>query len=130
MNLLLIPQYNILGAAVATTISFVFLNIISTAQLYRAVGVQPISKATLRLAVIGGVLAFSSVEVVSLLVTRPWFVVLGFGLLFGPLYLLSIVVTGGVSENELLLVDRLEDSVGVDLKRLKAAIRWAENQGI
>ncbi|WP_435176476.1 flippase [Halorussus sp. AFM4] len=51
LNLILIPRYSYLGAAVATTISYVFLNTAYSYQLYRKTDVHPFSKRYIALAV-------------------------------------------------------------------------------
>lgn len=126
LNLVLIPQYNYLGAAVATTISFFLLNLLSTVQLYRSVGVHPVSRVGVRLTIISVVLAFVCAEATKMFVTRPWFSVLAFGLLFGPLYLILVVAIGGVSEDELLLIDAIENKAGIELTRLRNLINRAQ----
>ena len=43
LNLLLIPRFSYLGAAVATALSYALLNVLYSAQLYRETGIQPLS---------------------------------------------------------------------------------------
>jgi len=44
LNVALIPQYSINGAAVATAISYVFLNVMTTVELYRTSGIVPLTR--------------------------------------------------------------------------------------
>jgi len=48
LNLLLIPRYSYAGAAVATACSYVLLNVLYSAQLYRETGIQPFTVSQLR----------------------------------------------------------------------------------
>lgn len=52
LNLILIPRFSYLGAAVATAVSYVLLNLLYSYQLYRETGIQPLSASQLRPGVI------------------------------------------------------------------------------
>lgn len=52
LNLILVPRYSYLGAAVATVISYTFLNVAYSYQLYRKTAIHPFSKRYVVLVVI------------------------------------------------------------------------------
>lgn len=119
LNLLLIPRYGIVGAAVATAASYILLNLLYSIQLYGEIGVQPLTAALARPALIS----------VGLVLAIRWFVlaffgidalvVVGFGLLFGVAYGLAVLRFGGIEEEEIMLVLSFEERFGVDLGPLK-----------
>lgn len=119
LNLLLIPRYSFLGAAVATTLSYLALNLLASGQLYRLTGVHPFSEALVRPVAVGVPL----VAVVTLLGRR--FLVLtpatllGLGVAFVLVYGLAILRFGGIEEEEVMLVLSFEERFGVDLGPFK-----------
>ncbi|MDL5362765.1 flippase [Halalkalicoccus sp. NIPERK01] len=115
LNVVLIPRYSYLGAAVATVISYLLLNVAYSVQLYTRSGIHPFSTSLLRPATaavvaIGGIYAL----VTSLVtVTLPVFLVL-----FALFLAIHAVVTlrfGGIEREEIVLVLDLEERLGVDL---------------
>ncbi|MCF2165497.1 flippase [Halobacterium salinarum] len=52
LNLLLIPQYSFVGAAIATGSSYALMNVLYSWQLYQSIGISPISNYTSRTIVI------------------------------------------------------------------------------
>jgi len=119
LNLLLIPEYGLLGAAVATSVSYGLLNALYTYQLYGETGIQPFTAGMVRpsliaLLVVGAVYW---VTTTFFTVTLPLLVV-GFGA-FVSLYALIVLRFGGVEEEELVLLWSFEERFGVDLGPLK-----------
>lgn len=124
LNLVLIPRYSFVGAAVATTVSYVALNFAYSVQLYRRTGIHPISAGLLRPAlaitpIVGGL---GLVVTMIRQVTFSQFVVLfgGFLVCYGVVF----VRFGGIESEEIMLVSHAESRFGVDLDPLKSAARW------
>jgi len=118
-NLLLIPEYGLLGAAVATSVSYGLLNALYTYQLYGETGIQPFTAGMVRpsllaLLVVGVVYWITTTFFV---VTLPLLVV-GFGV-FVSLYALIVLRFGGIEDEELLLLWSFEERFDVDLGPLK-----------
>lgn len=119
LNLLLIPRYSFLGAAIATTSSYIALNLLYSYQLYSATGIQPFSRAlvfpaTVALGLVGLIYAVGTTLFdpgVPLLVA--------FGFVFAVTYGIVILRFGGVEEEEVMLVLSFEERYGVDLGPMK-----------
>lgn len=122
-NFLLIPRYGFLGAAVATAIAYGLLNLLYSVQLYRRTGVQPLSGALVRPALVGG-----ATMLVLYVVTRelfdltPLLLVASLGV-FGVVYVLAILQFG-IEREEVMLVLSFEERFGVDLGPLKRVASW------
>lgn len=82
LNLLLIPRYSYLGAAVATAVSYALLNVLYSVQLHRAAGIQPLRPAQ----------AWPGVITTALVLALYWPVTLRFG--HGPVTM--VVVVGAI----------------------------------
>lgn len=119
LNILLIPTYGLLGAAVATSISYGLLNALYTYQLYRETGIHPFTAGMVRPSVI----AVAIVGVVYWLTTTFFVVtvpvlVVGFAA-FLLLYALVVLRFGGIENEELVLLWSFEERFGVDLGPIK-----------
>lgn len=119
LNVLLIPSYGLLGAAIATAVSYGLLNVLYTYQLYAETGIHPFTAGMVQPSLI----ALFVVGLVYLVVTtffRITFPVLvvGFGA-FVLLYLLIVLRFGGIEDEELVLLWSFEERFGVDLGPLK-----------
>lgn len=115
VNLVLIPRYSLLGAAVATTVGYALMNGLYLVQLHRSTGMHPFRRA----------LVAPSVAAVALWVG----LYLGGGLLlpddpvalavragaFIALYPLVLLYFGGVEPEDVSLVTAFENRIGVDL---------------
>lgn len=124
LNLLLIPRYSFVGAAVATTVSYVALNLTYSIQLYRRTGIHPISTGLVRpaLAITPFVGGLGLVVAIVPRVTLSLFVVLFGGFL--ACYGVVFVRFGGIESEEVMLISHAESRLGVDLDPLKTAAQW------
>jgi O-antigen/teichoic acid export membrane protein len=115
LNVVLVPRYGIVGAAAATTVSYVLVNGLMSAQLYRLAGIQPFSRGLVALGV-AGTLAFPpvlvAVDAVLAVTGLPGLFALAFT--YGVTYLLLAALVG-VGEDELRIVGDIERRFGVDL---------------
>lgn len=119
LNFLLIPEYGILGAAVATSVSYGLLNALYTYQLYRETGIHPftagmVKPSLIALPVVGLVYWVTTTLFV---VTLPVLVV-GFST-FVLLYGLVVLRFGGIEDEELVLLWSFEERFDVDLGPIK-----------
>lgn len=119
LNLLLIPRYGLLGAAIATSLSYGLLNFLYTYQLYRETGIQPFTNGMIRPTVIAfalvGVLYWATTTFFT--VTLPLLVAVY--VVFLLLYAVIIARFGGIEDEEILLLWSFEERFGIDLGPLK-----------
>jgi len=54
LNVVLIPEYSYQGAAVATTVSYILINLLYIGALYRFYGISPFNKRTMRILAVSG----------------------------------------------------------------------------
>lgn len=122
LNLVLIPKYSFLGAAIATAVSYILMNVLYTVQLYLGTGIQPLSPALVRTAAISTVTVGLLYGVQSLfVVTVPVFLgtVCVFGLVYGV-----VVARFAIEREEIMLLLRFEDRFDLDLGALKRVASW------
>lgn len=119
LNVALIPTFGFVGAAIATAISYITLNLLYSAQLYRATDIHPFSTGLVRPGIIAVALTGTTFWITRTFftVTIPLLVVMF--AFFLVAYGIIILRFGGVEEEEIMLVLSFEDRFGVDLGPLK-----------
>lgn len=120
LNLLLIPRYGILGAAVATTVAYVVLNLTLSYQLYELSGIHPFSRRLVLPVLTGVVLAVTCYGAVTLLIADSLLRLLSFVVIFGGAYPIAVLRLGGIEREEVMLILSFEERFGVDLGPFKS----------
>jgi O-antigen/teichoic acid export membrane protein len=118
LNLLLIPRYSFVGAAVATTIGYILMNSLYILFLRRELGIHPFRREVVKPAIASlclWVVLYMSGQQLSL---NPLATLVGSLLVFLPLYVIVIVRFGGVENEELTLLRSFETKLGVNLSPL------------
>lgn len=118
LNIMLIPRYGFFGAGVATAISYAFLNVLFSSQVYLKTGIHPFSDGLMR----SGVISFSLISVAYWLLEtfllRDIYTALIFIFAFMTIYSL-IILRWGIEQQEVMLVNSFEERFDVDLTWLK-----------
>jgi O-antigen/teichoic acid export membrane protein len=122
LNLVLIPRYSLLGAALATTVSYLALNLLYSTQLYRSTGIQPFSAALARSGLAAVLPAGALYLLTTAVLARTTPLVLGSFAAFLLCYVVVVLRVGGIEEEEVMLVSSFEERFGIDLGPLKAAV--------
>lgn len=122
LNLVLIPEFGIVGAAAATVAGYGLYNIVEVAVIYRAIGSHPFSldsiKPLVPTALVGVVLARLTADIELGLVG-----LIAAGGLIAVVQLLSVVLTRSLDETDVLLIERVEERSGIDLSWFKSGVR-------
>lgn len=124
LNLILIPYYGFVGAAAATTVSYISLNMMYSVQLYHQNRVHPLSKP-LVYPLCASIPIFIVIKqgmetLLSEFVFLP-LLVLG---VFVPVYAVTALRLGAITSDELMLVLSAEERFGIDLGPLKKIAKW------
>lgn len=124
LNIVLIPRYTFLGAAAATAVSYLFMNVLYTGQVYRETGAHPLNRSI----VVPSVVSVLFASVVYLLVSRTTTVTPGVAILAGVVITLGhgviVLAFGGIEKEEIMLVLSFEERFGIDLGPFKSIANW------
>ena len=123
LNLLLIPHYSILGAAIATTIGYVLMDGLYLTQFYRATGIHPFRRET----IIPAMTALCSWAALTLLL-QPIVansvirlsIVAGVHLVIYPLLIIRL---GGVESEDIDLISVFEERIGINFDPVRRLAR-------
>lgn len=119
-NIALIPRFGIVGAAVATSLSFLLRDGLAAIQTRHYLGTVPITWQGIGPAIVAAPLISAFVLFVAPHVpaTLPWLLVMSS--LFGSVYVAIVLLTFGLSETEVMIIRSTEERYGVDI----AALDW------
>ena len=120
LNLVLIPRYSYLGAAVATTVGYALMNGLYLAQLHRSTGMHPFRRALVAPTVAAVVLWVGLYAATGYLVEGGPVELVGRVGVFLVLYPLVVLRFGGVEPEDVSLVAAFENRVGVDLAPVRS----------
>lgn len=122
LNLVLIPIYGILGAAIATATSYVARNVASLSFVYRFYRMLPYTKKYFNIG-LAGVLTILIVYVLKLYSPFSWWITtLGLGVLFVVLYVVATLLTRSFDRNDFVVLEAIEKRTGLKLDRIKRFI--------
>lgn len=123
LNILLIPQYSYLGAAIATTIAYFAMTSIYTWLLFRTTGIQPFSRALTR----PGLVSVIYFTLVYLSLTQMFSLTLSLFALHLVIaaigYLTILIKFGAVQEEEVEIINSVEQRFDINLEKIKKAVR-------
>lgn len=125
LNVLFIPYYGLIGAAIASFVSFCFLNILYSYQLWQLSGLVPVTKRSIT-PIIASTILISIVYTYSKSLINPItnpLDLLWFGTVTGIVYGVCILTLGGIEPKDIMLVNNIEDQLGIDLEPLKSLAR-------
>lgn len=114
LNIVLIPRYGIVGAALATFASYLLMDALMTIELWYFAGSFPLSSSVISPAAVGIPLvglAWLARDLVP--PSLPGLV--AFGAVFASVYLVVILVTLGFEPEEVMLIRSAEERFGLDL---------------
>lgn len=124
LNVLLIPQYGFVGAAIASVIAYATVDALYLVQLYRTARILPINRDLLRVAAISLPMTVLLCGYAGRSIVQSFAGALGFVVLAGLVHLLVLLRYGGISDEELSLLTTLERRADLDLSSVRAAILW------
>lgn len=111
LNFLLVPNYGISGASIATMVSLIFLSLTFFIQVYRNLSIIPLRRKVLRVSII-------AVVATSLLFFIRSFMAINFvslifcGIFFMAIYILLLLVTGCFDKNDIYILRSILNKVG------------------
>jgi O-antigen/teichoic acid export membrane protein len=121
-NLVLIPEYGVLGAGAATTLSFVVLGVLPTVETWYLTGETTVASKALRpVALAVPVTALAVPVMLTVPRTLAWTV--GASAVFAFVYAVAVVVVLGFSETDVMVIRSVEEKYDVPLGPLDAVVR-------
>jgi O-antigen/teichoic acid export membrane protein len=123
LNVLLIPILGIIGAAIASMITMISINVITSAKLYLISGIHSISKNLLKPILLSIILIFAIyLAAESFLTVTFWMLPLLF-ILFAILYCLSLLFTKSFDQEDINMLLTIEKKMGINFNRIKNLLK-------
>jgi len=115
LNLVLIPRYGFVGAAVASAMSIIFLNIFVCAILAFKFNISPFSRWSVRTYVTLPLVLLAPFYVASQYLALNAVLLLPFLLCVGVLALVTVGAVGGFQPEDQVVIDLIESKTGVQI---------------
>lgn len=115
LNLVMIPQYGILGAATATLAAYAGMNIVFNAFLYRKYGITPLTRQLLVPVAASSILVATLITLWDMLFEPTLWPLVGLFIICLAFYPLVLVAVGGVGEDELIILKSIEHRFEINL---------------
>jgi O-antigen/teichoic acid export membrane protein len=123
LSLMLIPEYGIYGAALSTTISYVFWGVINNLGVYHYLKTQQFTNYYLK-SIFSATIALIIIYVlVDTIAEKNVFLLSAMFIIYIIVYLIILVVLRGFNETDLLIISSIENKFGLKLDFLKRVIR-------
>jgi O-antigen/teichoic acid export membrane protein len=124
LNVVLIPAYGTEGAAVATLLAYLSVNIVKSVRLYLDYGLTPLTGGLVRPLVASTGLALLAYALVVPIVGATLTTAVALSVVCAVCYPVVIVATGGVEREELLIIESVEDRFGISLDPVRRVLEW------
>jgi O-antigen/teichoic acid export membrane protein len=122
LNYSLIPLYGIVGAALATTVSYLALNIMLSIKLYQYSRIHPLTPQYFKPVFTSLIIAVIINYFGKNISTEFWMLPLFLGT-FIVIYIISLLVTKSVDDEDLMILSAFEEKTGKNLGTIKKIIK-------
>lgn len=126
LNVLLIPRFGIVGAAIASALTQVGYNCLYTYKLYRETDITPLPPRIILPVVVTAAVAVTIRILGGAFRGSGWLLPV-FAAVIAGCYLGLYIALGGVSEADIELLKSVEEKSGLDLSRVEALLRAGRN---
>lgn len=123
VNIALIPDYGIEGAAVATTLSFVVLGVLPTLEVKYLTHSTTLSWHVLAPVVVAIPVAIASFPIFRA-VPRTLLFVMAMSAGFAIMYVITIIIILGFAQEDVMIIRLIEDKYDVPLGPVDSILRW------
>lgn len=124
LNYLLIPIYEVIGAAVATAATFILAFIVKFAIIYKITGRQPFRATIGKIIFSGTAAAITSYTLISILFSpNSYWLLIPSTMIFGAVYILLILVTKTIEKEDVEILKYIRDKTGPENHKLEKIIR-------
>ncbi|MEK6894841.1 MAG: flippase [Nanoarchaeota archaeon] len=110
LNIILVPSYGIVGAAIGTSISWIILNLMLFVEVKRQVSIIPLRRKMLKIA-IASIIPTILLTVIKYYISVNLFTLIILTLLFVFLYLVLIFKMGCLDKNDLEILNNIRSYV-------------------
>jgi O-antigen/teichoic acid export membrane protein len=123
LNLMLIPPFGIMGAAIATASSLGIINILLSTELYRSSGIHPFTKNYLKPIIASGILISLIYGLSKIFFTISFWHLPILFVIFIFVYGLSLLLTKSFDKEDIQMLLIIEKRTGIDAAPIKRLLK-------
>jgi len=112
-NALLIPPYGLIGAAVATGLAVISINFLRTWKIYSLGKIQPLSKNLIKPSLLSIIIMIAFYFATKPFLFFTWWILILLIILFYIIFIVSILITKSLDEEDLKVLYALEKKTGL-----------------
>jgi len=122
LNIVLIPPFGIVGAAIAFVASVTSINLVRCGKLYSLSKAQPLSRNLLKPTLVSLVLVFLFQFIFGNFVTVTWWMLPLLFVLYYIIYGLAILLTRSFDREDITMLLTIEKKLGMNLTAIKKIV--------
>lgn len=119
LNIFMIPLFSIIGAALASSISIISINIIKVTKLYKVSGAQPINKNLAKPTIITILLVIPALLFIQQGQILIWPLAIALLLLFYIIYFVIIIASKSIDKEDIDMLVMVEQKMGKNIRRIR-----------
>lgn len=119
LNIVLIPPFGIVGAAIATAISVLIGRIMVAIKVFHLCRAQPLSKNLLKPVLTAAILTFFFWFTTRSITTINWWILAGLFVLYYTIYGISVLFTRSFDSEDIALLLTVEKMMGINVAPVK-----------
>jgi O-antigen/teichoic acid export membrane protein len=123
LNLLLIPELGMIGAAVATSIAIALDGVLPAIELYIWKEISPLRSDFVQPAVAAGLATVATVLGLGWATEIHYLAILPVGVIYLLVYGLLLMVIGGLQEEDIYILTAMKDRTGLESPRVERFVR-------
>ncbi|KXA89861.1 hypothetical protein AKJ57_04790 [candidate division MSBL1 archaeon SCGC-AAA259A05] len=122
LNILLIPFIGITGAAIASTSSYITINVYLSLKLYQTTGIHPFLEDYIK-PVLGSIFLLAIIYLFTTIINIKFWMLPIILLIYLLGYLFLLLLTGSFSEEDINMLVKIDEKIGIDLTTLKEFLK-------
>ncbi|NOZ63323.1 MAG: flippase [Calditrichaeota bacterium] len=123
LHLLLIPRFGIIGAAVASAVALILINLLAVVEIFVMYNITPFSKSYLKVVVSAIVplsIILAAAKYFEIAVTLNWLII--FSAFFLASYFLLLYLLRSMEADDVLVLKEIQKKIGANIKPLEYLI--------
>lgn len=123
LNIILIPKFGIVGAALASCTSLILRNVFISLRLYQLSKIQPFTKNFVKPVVLFFIATVPIYVYTRRIAINSWWVLPLFFVLFIMIYLVSLIITRSIDKEDIMIVKVFERRTSIKLNLVRKLLR-------
>lgn len=123
LNAMLIPSLGIAGAALASLIAYLVVNLFCSIRLYQISGIHPFASSYLKPLIISSAVILAVYAITTNLIIIAYWMLPLFLILFAAIYALSLILTKSIDQEDIMLISTMGKRLRINTEVVERLLR-------